>query len=246
MRFLTIFAVCLTGANTRAETPVTIFAAASLRGPLERVFAEAGIDSRTSYGGSGTLARQVAQGAPADVLILASPVWSDWLATQIGTGVTWVPALLSNRLVLVGPPDMAALAGPPDINQMQDRLDGGRLAMGQRDAVPAGIYASAWLKARGLWEGIEVQLAETANVRMALALVARGEAPLGLVYATDAQASDRVAVLWTPDPALYPDVEYPALALSEAGAAVLETLQSPEAMAIFRAAGFGTALDHAK
>lgn len=110
--------------------------------------------------------------------------------------------------------------------------------MGQRDAVPAGAYAQTWLRAVNRWDALQAHLAETDNVRAALALVARGEAPLGVVYATDAAAEPRVSVLYQVDEALSGPITYPAAALRPDGRPFLRVLQSPEARAVFARHGF--------
>lgn len=214
-----------------AEGPV-VFAAASLRGVLEEAAAGFTPAPRISYGGSGAMAQQVARGAPADLVILASPDWMDWL--EAGGHVTAPAPLLGNRLVLIAAegPAMAA----PDADALLARLDGGRLAMGQRRAVPAGDYAQAWLEEIGAWEALAPHLAEAANVRAALAFVAGGNAPLGLVYATDARAEPRVQVIYEVPEAAHPPIRYPAAARSDAGGALLAHLRGGRD--VFEQAGF--------
>ncbi|WP_137703139.1 molybdate ABC transporter substrate-binding protein [Marimonas lutisalis] len=232
--------VLLTGAAL-ADAParVTVFAAASLRDALDAV-AESYDGARivASYGGSAAMARQVAQGAPADLVILANPQWMDWLE---GQGVLMPDSrrdLLGNRLVLIGP----AGAAPLDASEqaMLARLGDGRLALGQVNAVPAGIYARAWLESAGLWPALAPHLAETENVRAALALVSRGEAPLGVVYASDAQADPGVSVLYDIPADSHPPITYPAAQVSDspAAAALLAYLSGPQAAVIFAAHGF--------
>ena len=193
---------------TVAGDAVSVFAAASLRDALEEIAAAHEREVVTSYGGSGQIARQVAQGAPADVVILANTAWMDWLALNASEGVHNRLDLLKNHLVLVGPEGADPM---PEVNAgtLLARLAGGRLAVGQTQGVPAGIYARQWFENAGFWGALAPHLAETENVRTALALVARGEAPLGVVYATDAQADRDVVTLYDVpddmhDPILYP------------------------------------------
>lgn len=214
--------------------PVRIFAAASLQGPLDAIAAEQDAGSTISYGGSGTLARQISFGAPADVVILANETWAHWLVDQGHVGAPARP-LMSNRLVLIAP------AGTPPLNDLDtDRLrhalGDGRLAIGQHQSVPAGIYAMAWLTGIGAWDALLPHLAETDNVRAALALVARGEAPLGIVYASDARASDAVSVIWNVPADQHPPIRYLGLALTPVGDAFLDHLT--RRIALFEAAGF--------
>ncbi|NNE52430.1 MAG: molybdate ABC transporter substrate-binding protein [Sulfitobacter sp.] len=213
---------------------LVVFAAASLRGALDEIAAGFDGEVALSYGGSGAIARQVAAGAPADAMLLANPKWMDWLEGEgiIAPGTAFVIA--SNRLVLIGPQDHA----PIDPEQLPELLGTGRLAMGQRDAVPAGTYARQWLESAGLWEALRTRLAETDNVRAALALVARGQAPFGIVYATDARAEAGVAILYEVPPESHAPIRYLATALTERGQSFLAHLASPAAKAIFAAHGF--------
>jgi molybdate transport system substrate-binding protein len=230
----TLFVSVLSPAEAQQRT-ITVFAAASLSGTLDEIAAGFDATVQLSFGGSGTMARQIAAGAPADVVILASPQWMDWLVQQAVLANGPPETVAQNSLVLIGP----AGAKPFDsLTDFQSRLGNGRLAMGQRDAVPAGIYAQQWLRAAGLWTDVETRLAETDNVRAALALVARGEAPLGVVYATDAQAEDRVRILWTIPADQHDPILYPAAAVTPEGAAFLTYLTGPEAAKILARHGF--------
>lgn len=204
--------------------PVRVFAAASLQDPLEEIAQDWGGEVVASYAGSATIARQISLGAPADLVILANTAWMDWLRDK---GHVEGPAqdILSNRLVLIGPAGSTPLPAPTAATLL-DRLDGGRLAMGQHSAVPSGIYAQAWLENIGAWNSLRTRLAETDNVRAALVLVARGEMPLGVVYASDAAGSNRVSVLWTVPETQHPPIRYRAAALSPAGADFLTYLMT--------------------
>jgi len=217
-----------------AADPVRVFAAASLQGPLDEIAAEYDPDSTISYGGSGTIARQISLGAPADAVLLANGDWAKWLVEQ-GHAPGPAQPVLSNRLVLIAPPDTAR-PGYVDTAVLLGYLDGGRLAMGQQMSVPAGIYARAWLTSIGAWEALRPRLAETENVRAALALVARGEAPLGIVYTSDAQASDAVRVIWEVPAAQHPPILYYGLALTPSGRDFLDLLTTR--IAAFEKAGF--------
>ena len=234
LQALTGALMLLLGAVQAGAQAVTIFAAASLQGPLDEIAAAWPGDATISYAGSGTIARQVSLGAPADVVMLASPDWMDWLSER---GFLHGPAqdITSNRLVLIGPADAAAM---PDVtaDTLSARLGDGRLAMGQHMAVPAGLYGAAWLRRIGAWDTLRTRLAETENVRAALALVARGEPPLGLVYASDAQAAAGVRVLFDVPPDMHPPILYPAAAITPAGVPFLQHLIA--ARARFADAGF--------
>ena len=222
------------GAGLARADAITVFAAASLQGPLDEI-ADSWPDGATlSYAGSGTIARQISLGAPADVVMLASPEWMNWLADRGHLAGAPEP-IASNTLVLIGPAGSAPLEAT-DASALLDALDGGRLAMGQHRAVPAGVYGAAWLQSVGAWEVLRPHLAETENVRAALALVARGEAPLGLVYASDAQADPSVSVRYTVPADAHPPILYPAAAVTPEGAAFVAHLLTQRDR--FVAAGF--------
>ncbi|MEQ6248599.1 molybdate ABC transporter substrate-binding protein [Sulfitobacter sp. HNIBRBA3233] len=223
--------------------PVTVFAAASLRDALSEIARSFPQEVTLSFAGSGTLARQIAAGAPVDAVVLAHADWADWLAERdvllAGSRVD----VAGGALVLVGrkgSPDLPVVDGPGLMALLGPR---GRLAIGQRDAVPAGSYARAWLQHAGLWETLVPRLAETDNVRAALALVAQGAAPLGVVYAADAAAEPRVDVLYRVPASAHPPIRYPAAALTEEGRDFVAFLRSPEAEAIFAQFGFAAPAD---
>lgn len=177
-------------ASVAQARDLIVFAAASLKGPLDEIAgAHGGV--RVSYAGSGTLARQVQQGAPADVVLLANMAWMDVL---VADDVVATPEVfLGNRLVLIG----QAGAGPVALTEagLAGALGNGRLAMGFTASVPAGIYGKQALESLGLWDAVASSVAEVDSVRGALALVARGEVPLGVVYASDAFVVPDLAVM---------------------------------------------------
>ena len=211
-----------------------IFAAASLQGPLDQLATQQDATSTISYGGSGTLARQISLGAPADVVILANEIWANWLVDR-GHVTGPARALMSNRLVVIAPAGASPL-GAGDTDTLRRALGDGRLAMGQHQSVPAGIYAQAWLTQIGAWDILQPHLAQTENVRAALALVARGETPLGIVYASDAQASDAVTVVWDVPSDQHPPILYIGLGLTPLGDTFLDDLMTH--IDLFEAAGF--------
>ena len=235
-RFLPLIFAALLPTLAQAEQPsVTVFAAASLRGALDEVARGYDGDVALSFGGSGTMARQIDAGAPADVVLLAAPVWMTWLRDRGAIEADAVVDLLGNSLVLIAPADNNIAPDPADL---AGALGDARLAMGQRDAVPAGIYAREWLEVTGQWEAIAPHLAETDNVRSALALVARAETPLGVVYRTDALAEPQVRILYDIPQGTHSPITYPAAALTDSGAAFMAHLQSDDARAVFARHGF--------
>ncbi|MEM8854416.1 MAG: molybdate ABC transporter substrate-binding protein [Pseudomonadota bacterium] len=232
------------GSSALAGERVLVFAAASLKNALEDVAegytAATGEAVVVSFAGSSSLARQILQGAPADVVVSANPSWMNAVAEDGLIDPASRRDLLGNTLVLVAPggkSDKAPVTADTDI---VGRLGDGRLAMALVDAVPAGIYGKAALESLGLWEAIAPSVAQADNVRAALALVALGEAPLGIVYATDAAAEPDVVVVGTFDPASHPPILYQAAALAgrEAGARFMDHLGSEDARAVFARHGF--------
>ena len=228
-----------------AQAKVTVFAAASLAGALDAVSeawqAEAGGEATISYAASSALAKQIEEGAPADVFISADLDWMAYLAERDLIRPDTEVELLGNRLALVAPADSEAAAAIAPGFDLAGLLGDGRLAIANVDAVPAGRYGKAALEALGVWESVAPRLAQTENVRAALALVALGEAPLGIVYATDAAAEPAVRTVGIFPEDTHPPIVYPAAETAAAGpdaAAFLAFLQSAPARAIFEAQGF--------
>ncbi|MEP2027506.1 MAG: molybdate ABC transporter substrate-binding protein [Paracoccaceae bacterium] len=240
IRALATTGLLLLSSTSQSDTPITVFAAASLKSALDQVAKDWPGKVTISYGGSGTLARQVDQGAPADVLILANAQWMDWLQDKGIIDDRRRRNLLSNALVLVAEPGHRPLAADhPGV--ILNALNGGRLSIGQTRGVPAGIYGRAWLENIGLWQELSPHLAETENVRAALAYVIRSEAPLGLVYASDATDEPGVTVVYEVPVNLHPEIVYPAAAITPRGEVFLKFLSAPTTLQIFEAHGFAPA-----
>lgn len=229
-----------------AAAEVTVFAAASLTTALSRVSAAWGAETGhvvvISYAGSSALARQIQQGAPADIFISASTDWMDEVAASGDLRLETRRDILGNMLVLIA---HGADAAPVTINNTLDlagMLGDGRLAMALVNSVPAGMYGKAALTTLGLWDRVEPLVAQADNVRAALAFVARNEAPLGIVYATDAAVEDNVTIIGTFPAGSHPEITYPAGITSQsdnpAAAAFLDYLTSDTANAIWRGFGF--------
>lgn len=235
MLILAGFLCC--GAVGAARAEVVVFAAASLKEPVDALAATFD-DVTVSYGGSGTLARQVSLGAPVDVILLANPDWMAFLAEDAHVKMSSVTDFASNRLVVVGPHDAEDVA--LETEAILSALGQGRLAVGLTNAVPAGIYAKAALQSLGLWGTLSPHLAEVDNVRSALALVMRGQTPLGIVYQTDVRISDQVrAVAIFPDQS-HPPIRYQAalVVASPETEAFLTALTSAQGQALLAEAGF--------
>lgn len=216
---ITLVTLCL--ALPAAAEDVTVFGAASLGDALGDMAdaweAETGLEATLVLAGSATLARQIDMGAPADVFISANTDWMDWLSARGRVLQNTRVDLASNALVLIASdPARASDAAVTEAVDISALLEpDGRLAIALPDAVPAGIYAKAALTALGQWDAVSSRLAPTDNVRAALALVALGEAPFGVVYATDAMAEPDVVVAGTFPDDLYPTIAYPAAVMAE-------------------------------
>ena len=222
---LLLIAVSLASTTARAQDDagLTVFAAASLKEALDDAAAayrkQTGVPVRVSYAASSALARQIEQGAPADVFFSADLEWMDYLQQRNRLDVATRRSLLGNRLVLIAPRASKARVDLKRPATLLAALGDGRLAVGQTRTVPAGKYAKASLESLSLWNGVRPRLAESESVRAALMLVARGETPLGIVYASDAKAEPGVRVVATFPEDSHPPIVYPVAALRGARAA---------------------------
>lgn len=229
-----LISVFLTTASAAVARDVTVFAAASLRGALDEIAAKHPDDITVSYAGSGLIARQVSQGAPADVVVLAHPNWMDWLDERAQLISQSRTNVATNALVVIAHIDTPAAGTMPLATWLKPK----KIAMGQRKAVPAGIYAKQWLETVGLWGDLQPNLVETDNVRLALALVARGDVPAGITYRSDAMSEPRVQIIHQIEPDTHPPIQYPAAAITDAGRMFVTYLASPDAQVIFQSHGF--------
>jgi molybdate transport system substrate-binding protein len=242
---LWLLVACL---SARAQE-LTVFAAASLTDALKDVDAlwqqQGHSKIRFSFAASSTLARQIDQGAPANLFASADRQWMDWVQARKLIADDTRRTLLGNRLVLIMPRDQVhpvTIAKGMNLLALLGR--DGRLATGDPSNVPAGMYAKQALTKLGLWDAIEPHLAPTEDVRTALLLVARGEAPLGIVYSTDAAVSQGVAVAGVFPPGLHDPITYP-FAVTKPGdtpeaRAFMTFLATPMAAEAFQRRGFLT------
>ncbi len=225
---------------------VTVFAAASMKNALDDVDAaftqQSGIDVVASYDASSALMKQIEGGAPADVFVSADLKWMDYGAQKKLIKDDTRVNLLGNTLVLIAGKDSridhVTIAPGFDLAKL---AGDGRIATGDVQAVPVGIYARAALQKLGVWSAVEPKMAMTSNVRAALVLVARGEAPLGIVYATDAKVEPGVKIVGTFPDSSHDPIIYPVAATIKAkpdAAAYLLFLRSGAARAIFERYGF--------
>lgn len=229
-----------------AQTPVVVFAAASLKNALDDAVTawskETGKNAKVSYAASSALAKQIEAGAPADLFFSADLDWMDYVAKKDAIRPETRTNLLRNALVLIAPKDKAdAIALAPGLD-LAGRLGDSRLAVANVDAVPAGKYGKAALERLGAWNGVKDKLAQAENVRAALLLVARGEAPLGIVYATDAVSDPSVRVVGTFPADSHPPVIYPLAVTKDStnpdAASLLAYLRSAPARVFFERQGF--------
>ncbi len=226
----------------RADT-VTVFAAASLSDVLKEIEstyeAKSGDKISFNFEGSNVLARQIEQGAPADLFLSADEAQMDNVAKAGLIDPATRKDLLVNQLVIIAPAD-SPLTGviPPDLAKPSVK----RIALADPKAVPAGVYAKAYLTKLSLWSQVQAKVVPTQNVRAALAAVASGNADLGMVYQTDAEVSKQVKVVYAVPLGDGPRITYPVAMVKtsgkEAAKKFLAYLESPEALAVFKKHGF--------
>jgi len=230
-----------------AQEQITVFAAASLKNALDdtnAAFTKAtGVKITASYAASSALAKQIEQGAPADVFISADLQWMDYASGRKLIKADTRVNLLGNKLVLIAPADSkianVAIGHGFDIAKLAGAC---RIAVADVNAVPAGRYAKAALEKLGAWAAAEPKLAQAENVRATLAFVARDETPIGIVYETDTKVEPKVKVIGAFPDGSYPPVTYPVAATvtttKQSVPQYLHFLRSPAAKAIFEKYGF--------
>jgi molybdate transport system substrate-binding protein len=225
---------------------VVVFAAASLKNALDEVAAqwrrESGKKAVISYAASNTLIKQIEQGAPADMFISADLDWMDYGQQKNVIKPDTRSNLLGNRIVLIAAKGANVTADIKPGFDLAAALKGGRLVMGNVTAVPAGRYGKAALENLGAWDGVKDKIAQVESVRAALVLVSRGEAPLGIVYQTDAAADPGVKIVGTFPENTHPPIIYPIALTKESGnphaQAFLNYVRSPAARPAFERQGF--------
>jgi molybdate transport system substrate-binding protein len=246
-----LLALFLFGGGLRATEntgPLTVFAAASLKESLDEAAAAyqkaSGQTVRVSYAASSALARQIEQGAPADVFLSADLEWMDYLQQRKLIDPKTRRNLLGNTLVLVAPAtgDIAPVALKPGVDLLPRLGENGRIALGLTASVPAGKYAKASFISLGAWKSLEPRVAEAESVRAALMLVARSEAPLGVVYGSDAKAEPKVRVVAVFPENTHAPIVYPVARIAASknphAVAFARWLATPAASRVFRAHGF--------
>jgi len=230
----------------RAAEPVVVFAAASLKNALDETIVAwgkaTGKTAKASYAASNALAKQIEAGAPADLFFSADLAWMDYADAKGGIRPETRTNLLRNAIVLIAPKDSKTTVELKPGLDLAAALKGERIAMGSIDSVPAGKYGKAALEKLGAWDGVKDRVAQAENVRAALLLVSRGEAPLGIVYATDAVSDPSVTVVATFPTDSHPPIVYPIAQTKDSAnpdaAALLAYLRSPAARPFFERQGF--------
>jgi molybdate transport system substrate-binding protein len=225
---------------------VLVFAAASLKNALDDVAGQwqrqTGKKVAISYAASNNLIRQIEQGAPADIFMSADLDWMDYGQQKNLIKPETRANLLSNRIVLIAPKDSTLSVKVEPGFDLAEALKGGRLAMGNVDAVPAGKYGKAALEKLGAWDGVKGRIAQAESVRAALLLVSRGETPLGIVYQTDAASEPAVKIISTFPDDSHPPIVYPVALTKDsnntAAADFLKYVRSPAAKPAFEKQGF--------
>lgn len=236
---------CVAGSPARAQE-VTVFAAASLTNALEQVAKtyreKGGGPVKFSFAASSALAKQIESGAPADIFASADEQWMDYLAERKLIEPATRSSRLGNALVLITPAHQKRNVEIKPGFDLAGMIGNGRLATGDPAHVPVGRYAEQALTRLGIWPAVGPRLARSDNVRAALALVERGEAPFGIVYATDAAASAKVHVAGTFPSSTHAPISYPIAAVARRNRPevkrLLDFVNGPEAAGIFRKAGF--------
>jgi molybdate transport system substrate-binding protein len=233
-----------------AADSITVYAAASLTDALNELDAayqkKTGIEIKASFASSSTLAKQIENGAPAQIFASADIKWMDYLDKKNLIDDSTKKNLLGNKLALIAPADSAV--GPQSISRDFDwaKMLGanGKLAVGDPDHVPAGIYAKEALTNLGAWSGVQSHLARADDVRGALAFVERGESPLGVVYVTDARVSKQVKIVGVFPDSSHSPIVYPFAIVKNQGspavAVYFRFLTGPDAAAVFHRYGFST------
>jgi len=240
-------------AAAQARDPL-VFAAASLKNALDDVAAqwqrETGKKVRISYAGSNNLIKQIEEGAPADIFFSADVDWMDYGQRKNLIKPETRSNLLANRIVLIAPKDSTVSVNIAPGFDLAGALKGGRLAMGNVDAVPAGKYAKAALEKLGVWDRVKDKVAQSESVRAALILVARGEAPLGIVYQTDAASDPTVKIVGAFPDDTHPPIIYPVALTKDSTSpdapAFLNFIRSPAARPAFERQGFTVVAASAK
>ena len=231
--------------TVNAANDLKVYAASSMTNAIDDIaqdFKEKyNVNVTPVYGASSSIARQILNGAPADIYISANTKWMDYLVNEGVIKGDNVTELVRNSLALIAPTSSSAVTFDFSSGKAWDAaLNGGRLALGNPASVPVGMYAKESLTSLGVWDGIQDKIAPAKNVRLALALVERGEAPLGVVYKTDAKLTDKVKVVGEFSSDTHTAIVYPAAIVNDStnSKQFFQYLKSDQAKAVFTHYGF--------
>ncbi len=231
--------------TVNAASDLKVYAASSMTNAIDEIAQKFQDKYKVTvtpvYGGSSSIARQIMNGAPADIFISANTKWMDYLIAEGAVNSDNVTNLVLNSLVLIAPATSdSALFDLSNPIAWEAALDGRHLALGNPGSVPAGMYAKESLTSLGVWNTIQSNVAPTKNVRLALTLVERGEAPLGVVYKTDARLTDKVKVVGEFADNTHNAIVYPAALVNNRSESIqfFQYLKSDEAKAVFTHYGF--------
>ncbi|WP_394252209.1 molybdate ABC transporter substrate-binding protein [Vibrio profundi] len=244
MKKISTLLLTLLSFTAHAEETIRVYAASSMTNAITELSAaftqSHDVKITPVFGGSSSLARQIERGAPADIFISANQKWVNHLVKQGTIKQDNVSIFASNSLVLISPKDSTVSFDVAEQSEWGHHLENQRLAIGQPDSVPAGIYSKEALKTLGVWEAVDRNLASTKNVRVALVLVELGEAPLGMVYKTDAMASEKVRIVHHFNDFLHSKIDYPLAKISNSPATedFMKYLKSAQAKQILERYGF--------
>ncbi|MGR5450147.1 molybdate ABC transporter substrate-binding protein [Vibrio sp. PNB22_2_2] len=244
-RYACLAAILSVSSTVNAAMDLKVYAASSLTNVIDTIAqdfeSQYDISVTPVYGGSSSIARQVLSGAPADVVILANAKWMNYLVKSEVVKGDNVTELVRNSLVVITPnTSKVETFDLSDVSAWENILNGHRLAIGNPATVPAGMYAKESLSNLGVWKSVERQVAPAKNVRLALTFVERDETPLGIVYKTDAQLSDKVKIVGEIADDTHADIVYPAALVknSTQSARFFQYLKSDDAKRVFAQYGF--------
>ncbi|WP_284186040.1 molybdate ABC transporter substrate-binding protein [Vibrio algivorus] len=255
--FMKKLALCTLGLSALCSSlqvlaaDINVYAASSMTDVMkelgQKYQAETGDTLVPVFAGSSTLARQIEQGAPADVFISANPKWMTYLEDKGMTTNDQVMDLVGNSLVLIGSEEVKnAQVDAGTFKELPKLLGEHRLAVGETQSVPAGMYAKESFENMGLWSVLSSKIAPSSNVRLTMSLVERGEAPFGVVYKTDALMSKKVSIIQTFPESTHSPIVYPAVALNDKATsqAFFNFLKSQQASDTFIKYGFTPLVAH--
>ncbi|GAD79865.1 molybdate ABC transporter substrate-binding protein [Vibrio ezurae] len=245
-RYLTLLLLTFScHAFAHSEQTVYVYAASSMTQVVQnltQLAAKYNIKVKGVFGSSSSLSRQIANGAPADIFISANTQWMNYLEQQQHKGVQPSHIIAGNQLVVISGEDLPLMSTLSEPSVWQNRIGKGRIALGETNTVPVGIYAKEALLSLGVWSSLSTRTAPMKNTRAVLAMVERRQVPVGIVYATDAKQSKKVKVLANISPQHYAPIQYPMLLLTNKSSAsqVYQMMQAKPMEGVLAELGFSS------